>query len=382
MAALEHVYLDYNATAPIRPEVIAVVTEIMSTVGNASSVHQAGRKARQRVDTARKQIADLVGATARNVTFTGGGTEADNLALRGFLPRRLIVSGIEHGAILSPALLLDRDAVIVDVDDQGRIKLDALKAALEANQDAGGGPALVSLMLANNETGVIQPVAKAAALAHEYDALVHCDAIQGAGKIPIDIEALGVDLMSISAHKLGGPQGVGALIMREDRTILAQMAGGGQEMGRRSGTENVAGIAGFGVAAQLAVEGLAEFEQLAVLREGMEDRLAQIAPDRRVIGGDAPRVSNTSCVTMPGVRSDTQVMALDLAGIAVSAGSACSSGKVSASHVLDAMGVDMDEAMTAIRVSLGRSTTSADIDRFLTAWTEIYRRNSSHTNAA
>ena len=378
MTAAEAIYLDYNATAPARAEVIALVGEIMATVGNASSVHRAGRKARQRVDTARRQVADLVGAVARNVIFTGGGTEADNLALRGFLPRRLIVSGIEHGAILSPALLLDRDAIIVDVDAQGRIKLDALKVALEATE----GPALVSLMLANNETGVIQPVAEAAAIAHEYGALVHCDAIQGAGKIPVDIEALGVDLMSISAHKFGGPQGVGALVMREDRTILAQMAGGGQEMGRRSGTENVAGIAGFGEAARLAAQDLTKFAELADLRNRMEDRLGQIAPGRRIFGADAPRVANTSCVTMPGVRSDTQVMALDLAGIAVSAGSACSSGKVSASHVLDAMGIEMDEAMTAIRISLGRDTTREEIEHFLTAWADIYRRNSSRTNAA
>ncbi len=378
MTAAEPIYLDYNATAPIRAEVIALTMEIMATVGNASSVHQAGRQARARIDKARQQVADLVGAPAKNVIFTSGGTEADNLALRGFGPRHLIVSGIEHGAILAPALLLDRDAAIVDVNQQGRVDLDALETALAASD----GPALVSLMLANNETGVIQPVAEAAEIAHGHDALLHCDAIQGAGKIAIDINELGVDLLSLSAHKFGGPQGVGALVMREDRTVLAQMVGGGQEMGRRSGTENVAGVAGFGEAARLAAEELAEFAKLAKLRDDMEGRLAEIAPARKIIGIDADRVPNTSCVTMPGVRSDTQVMALDLAGIAVSAGSACSSGKVSASHVLDAMGMEMDEAMTAIRISLGRDTTQAEIERFLIAWAEIYRRNSAHTNAA
>jgi cysteine desulfurase len=198
----------------------------------------------------------------------------------------------------------------------------------------------------------------------------------------MDINDLGVDLLSISAHKFGGPQGVGALVMRDERTILAQMVGGGQEMGRRSGTENVAGIAGFGEAARLAAEELEEFAKLADLRDAMEARLGEIAPARKIIGVKAPRVPNTSCITMPGVRADTQVIALDLAGIAVSAGSACSSGKVAASHVLDAMGMGMDEAMTAIRVSLGGATTAAGIERFLAAWADIYRRNSSHADAA
>jgi len=378
IAVAEPIYLDYNATAPARAEVIALVGEIMATVGNASSVHKPGRTARERVDTARRHVADLVGAPAKNVIFTGGGTEADNLALRGFLPRHLIISGVEHGAILAPALLLDPGATIVDVDAQGRLDLGSLEAALSEDK----GPALVSLMLANNETGVVQSVGEAAEMAHAHGALVHCDGIQGAGKVPVDINQLGVDLLSLSAHKFGGPQGVGALVMREDRTVLAQMVGGGQEMGRRSGTENVAGIAGFGEAARLAAGELEDFAQLESLRNAMEARLGQIAPARKVIGGDVHRLPNTSCVTMPGVRSDTQVMALDLAGIAVSAGSACSSGKVSASHVLDAMGMELDEAMTAIRISLGRSTTEAEIDRFLTAWAEIYRRNSSHANAA
>ena len=374
----QRIYLDYNATAPIRPEVIELMCEIMDTVGNASSVHEPGRQARQRVETARQQVAELVSASAKNILFTGSGTEADNLALRGFLPRHLIVSGVEHGAILAPALLLDPYASIVEVGSQGQLDLASLEAALSASD----GPALVSLMLANNETGVIQPVAEAAEIAHAHNALVHCDGIQGAGKILVDIDQLGVDLLSLSGHKIGGPQGVGALVLREDRSVLAQMVGGGQEMGRRSGTENVAGIAGFGEAARLAASELEQFAELTTMRNRMEEQLAEVAPSRKVIGSDVPRLPNTSCVTMPGVRSDTQVMALDLAGISVSAGSACSSGKVSASHVLDAMGMELDEAMTAIRISLGRSTTEDEINRFVETWSLIFKRNSSHASAA
>ena len=374
----QRIYLDYNATAPIRPEVIELMCEIMDTVGNASSVHEPGRQARQRVETARQQVAELVSASAKNIIFTGSGTEADNLALRGFLPRHLIESGVEHGAILAPALLLDPYASIVKVGSQGQLDLASLEAALSASD----GPALVSLMLANNETGVIQPVAEAAEIAHAHNALVHCDGIQGAGKILVDIDQLGVDLLSLSGHKIGGPQGVGALVMREDRSVLAQMVGGGQEMGRRSGTENVAGIAGFGEAARLAASELEQFAELTTMRNRMEEQLAEVAPSRKVIGSDVPRLPNTSCVTMPGVRSDTQVIALDLAGISVSAGAACSSGKVSASHVLDAMGMELDEAMTAIRISLGRSTTEDEINRFVETWSLIFKRNSSHASAA
>ena len=374
----QRIYLDYNATAPIRPEVIELMCEIMDTVGNASSVHEPGRQARQRVEIARQQVAELVSASAKNIIFTGSGTEADNLALRGFLPRHLIVSGVEHGAILAPALLLDPYATIIEIGPQGQLDLASLKATLNTSTE----PALVSLMLANNETGIIQPVAEASEIAHGHDALVHCDGIQGAGKILVDIDQLGVDLLSLSGHKIGGPQGVGALVMREDRSVLAQMVGGGQEMGRRSGTENVAGIAGFGEAARLAASELEQFAELTTMRNRMEEQLAEVAPSRKVIGSDVPRLPNTSCVTMPGVRSDTQVMALDLAGISVSAGSACSSGKVSASHVLDAMGMELDEAMTAIRISLGRSTTEDEINRFVETWSLIFKRNSSHASAA
>ena len=364
------VYLDWNATAPARPEAIDAVARAMAEVGNASSVHRFGRAARKLVEDAREAVAALVGAEPANVIFTSGGTEANNLALRGCGDRRLIVSAIEHGAVLAPALMRDPGAVILPVDADGVVDLAALEDALRR----AGKPALVSIMRANNETGVLQPVAEAAAIAHRHGALVHCDAVQAAGKIPFDLKALGVDLASFSAHKLGGPQGVGALVLGRDMPLDAQNIGGGQERGRRSGTENVAGIAGVGAAARAARDGLAERGRIAALRDDLERRTSMIAQDRRVLGAGAPRLPNTSNLTMPGVKAETQVMALDLEGVAVSAGSACSSGKVSASHVIEAMGVPEDEALTAIRVSLGWSSTAADVDRFVEAWRTVFER--------
>ena len=364
------VYLDWNATAPLRPAALDAVLAAMREVGNPSSVHRFGRAARKRVEDAREAVAALVGAKSANVIFTGGGTEANNLALRGCGDRRLIVSAVEHGAVLAPALLRDSGAVILPVDGEGVVDLDALEAAL-----AGAGkPALVSVMAANNETGVLQPIAEVAEIAHRHGALVHCDAVQAAGKIAFDMAALGVDLASLSAHKLGGPQGVGALVLGRDLPLDAQNIGGGQERGRRSGTENVAGIAGFGAAARAARDGLADYARIAGLRDELERRIAVIAQDRRVLGAGAPRLPNTSNLTMPGVKAETQVMALDLDGVAVSAGSACSSGKVSASHVIEAMGVPSDEALTAIRVSLGWATAASDIDRFVEAWRAVFER--------
>ena len=374
----EPIYLDYNATAPARPDVIDMVTRVMSTVGNASSVHRAGQVARKTVETARAEVAALVGAQPENVIFTSGGTEANNLALKGFGDRHLIVSGTEHGAVLAPAVMRDPDAVILAVDADGLIELSALEAALAAATK----PCLVSVMLANNETGLIQPHAEIARIAHAHDAMVHCDGVQAAGKIPLDMDGLGIDLLTLAAHKIGGPQGVGALVMRQDFLVAAQIVGGGQELGRRSGTENVAGIAGFGVAARLAKAGLADYAGLAALRDDMERRLRAVAPGLRVYGGGVERLPNTSCLTMPGVSSETQVMSFDLAGIAVSAGSACSSGKVAASHVLEAMAADRDEAMTAIRVSLGWNTTPAEIDRFVVVWEELYSRLGNRADAA
>ncbi len=364
------IYLDHNATSPARDEVIAAVNEVMRRVGNASSVHEPGRRARAQVDRAREQVAALAGAKPDQVIFTSGGTEADNLALKGVGDRRLMVSAVEHGAVLAPALLRDPGCEILPVDGAGRVDLTALETALATTEK----PSLVSVMYANNETGVIEPVAEVAALAHARGALVHSDTVQAAGKISLDIEVLGADMISLAAHKIGGPQGVGALILREDMELDAQQVGGGQERGRRSGTENVAGIVGFGIAAELAAANLDRYATLATLRDELERRVRRLAQDCIVFGDQVARLPNTSCLTMPGVKAETQIMAFDLEGIAVSAGAACSSGKVAPSHVLDAMGVPPEVALTAIRVSLGWDSTAADVDRFVDCWQRIRER--------
>ncbi|MCW5773615.1 MAG: cysteine desulfurase, partial [Rhodospirillaceae bacterium] len=354
-------YLDYNATVPVRPEAIAAVSEALAQIGNPSSVHRFGRGARKRVEDARDRIAALVGAAPADIVFTGGGTEANALALAGAGRKRLIVSAIEHDSVLAAAAALDPDCVKLPVTRDGIVELDALERALREI----GGDALLSLMLANNETGVIQPVAMAAQMARAAGALVHCDAIQAAGKIAIDVRALGVDLLSLSAHKLGGPQGVGALYTRPGLTLRPQLRGGGQERGRRAGTENVPGIAGFGAAAVAARRELDGQARVQALRDRLEGEVLARSNRVRIAGAGASRLPNTSCIVLPGVRSETQVMALDLAGVAVSAGSACSSGKVRASHVMTAMGATDEEAASAIRISLGWASVDADVDRFV-----------------
>ena len=356
------VYLDHNATTPMRPQAIEVMVEVMRVVGNASSVHGLGRAARGRVDRARSRVAALVGGTAANVVFTSGGTEANNLALRGCGRARVLVSAIEHDSVLKPIEQAERIAVHAN----GVVDLAALERMLAAKAE----PALVAVMLANNETGVIQPVAEVVRIARRHGALVACDAVQAAGKIAVDIAALGVDYLSLSAHKLGGPQGVGALVLREGAPLQAVQSGGGQERGRRGGTENVAGIVGFGAAAQIALAELDSFARLADLR----DRLQAALVGARVLGADAPRLPNTLNVAMPGVPAQTQIMALDLAGIAISAGSACSSGKVKFSPVLHAMGVDEKDAGSALRISFGWNSTEADAARMIEAWMDVYRR--------
>lgn len=360
-------YLDYNATAPVRPAVATAVAAALRIGGNASSVHRAGRLARRRIEDARESVAALVGAAPADVVFTSGGTEANNLALRGCGRPRVAVSAVEHDSVRAAS----EGVETIPVDENGVVKYDAVEDWLSA----GNRPALVSVMLANNETGVIQPVAEIAELAHRHGALMHTDAVQAAGKMPIDMVALGVDLLSLSAHKLGGPQGIGALIASGGTDLTAILQGGGQERGRRAGTENLPGIAGFGVAAETATHEAADQSRTTALRDDIESRLLAGAPEARVLGAAVPRLANTSCITMPGVEAETQVMALDLAGVMVSAGAACSSGKVQMSHVLIAMGLEPALAATAIRVSLGWDSSGGDVDAFIATWMALFVRS-------
>ncbi|MCW5734419.1 MAG: cysteine desulfurase [Enhydrobacter sp.] len=354
-------YLDHNATSPVRPAVLDAMLEALGAGGNPSSVHRAGRAARGRVDAARRQVAALAGALPSEVIFTSGGTEANNIAVACTHRERILVSAVEHESVLKAV----PRAEIIPVDRNGVVDLAALERML-----AGSEPALVSVMFANNETGVLQPIAEIVRLARVAGALVHCDAVQAAGKVPLDLHRLGVDYLSLSAHKLGGPTGVGALAVRADAPFASDRKGGSQESNRRAGTENVAGIVGFGAAAEASRDGL----DVASLRDRIEIGLRAIAPTATVYGAGVPRLPNTTCISMPGVKAETQVMALDLAGVCVSAGAACSSGKVTRSSVLTAMGVDPAEAATAIRISSGWNTVSEDIDCLIAAWKGLYIR--------
>ncbi len=357
---------DYNATAPLRPEAASAIAEALGVVGNPSSVHAFGRAARRIVEDARERVAALIGASPAEIVFTSGGTEANGLALGGTGRGRILVSAIEHDSILACAGSGDRIAV----DTDGILAAAALDSRIQRRAD----DALVSVMLANNETGAIQPVPELAGRIHAASALFHCDAVQAAGKIAVDVRALDVDLMSLSAHKLGGPKGVGALYVSERITLSAQLRGGGQERGRRAGTENVAGIAGFGAAAAAARRDLADCARLATLRDRLAAEVTRAYPQAFICARRSARLPNTSCIALPGFASETQVMALDLDGVAVSAGSACSSGKIRVSHVLAAMGAPPEHAASAIRVSLGWGTAPTDIDRFLEAWRSMAAR--------
>ena len=371
MTPLRVAYLDWNATTPLLPEAAAAMADALGACGNASSVHRWGRAARQAIEVARRGVAALVGAAEDEILFTSGGTEANQTVLRGLPGRRLIVSAIEHDSLRAAAA-----CDLIPAREDGLVDLAALERMLGCDQR----PALVSLMLANNETGAIQPVAEAARIAHRHGALLHTDAVQAAARLPIDARALGADLLTLSAHKIGGPQGVGALVASPDLPLAPLVAGGGQERGRRAGTENVAGIVGFGVAARLAGVRLAGAGGIAALRDRAEQRLLAIAPCARLFAAEVPRLPNTLCIAMPRVPAATQVVALDLAGVMVSAGAACSSGKLRRSPVLEAMGVAPEEADCAIRISLGWSTTEADIDHLVEAWGSLYRR--AQANAA
>ncbi|MGZ6040438.1 MAG: cysteine desulfurase family protein [Phenylobacterium sp.] len=370
------VYLDHNATAAVRPEARAAMAHALEHVGNPSSIHAAGRAARALLETAREQVAALIATPASTVVFTSGGTEANALAIESAVAagsRRLIVSAIEHDSIQETARIQGVAVETLPVDGDGRADLAWLAARL-GKWDAADGKPFVALMLANNETGVIQPVAEAAEIVRAADGWLHVDAIQAAGKIPVDSRGLGADTLSVSAHKIGGPQGTGALTFGPRATLARRQHGGGQERGRRGGTENVPGISAFGAAAVEALRGLEDFARRAVWRDAAAERLK--AAGAVVMGEAAPRLANTLCVSTPGFPSDVQVMGLDLAGVMVSAGSACSSGKVKASPVLEAMGQGA-LAGTAIRVSGGWPTTEADWARFVDVWTVAHARHAA-----
>ena len=357
-------YLDHNATTPLLPEAATAVRNCLDVFGNPSSVHKAGRRARALVEDAREHLAGVTGASAAEITFTSGGTEANTLALRGLVAaqacKSVIVSGLEHASVLAVV----PGATVIAGDARGAVDLNALEDALKTLPR----PALICVMLANNETGVLQPLDAAIALARTYGAYLHCDAVQAFGKVPIDFSTLVVDSISLSGHKVGGLKGIGALLVRRGLDIAADLVGGGQERRRRAGTENVTGIVSFGAAAREVPRLLANAPRIRGLRDQIETSVRRIAPQTKVFGDSLARLPNTSCIALPNVTSETQVMRLDLAGVAVSAGSACSSGKIAPSHVLLAMGISPADAKSAIRISLGWNSTEADVAHFIEAW--------------
>ncbi len=354
------IYLDANATEPLRPEARAALLAALDVVGNPSSVHAAGRAARRTLEDAREALAARFGGRAGDLVFTSGGTESDALAIHALgQGRRLVIGATEHDAVRGAAI----GAAVLPVDREGVVDLEVLARLLRE------GPALVCLMLANNETGTLQPVAEAAALCHAAGALLHVDAVQAAGRRAVDLESLGADSMAISSHKLGGPAGAGALLLAADaaRAMRPLIAGGGQERGRRGGTPPVPVIAGFAAAAMAATGA----DRLADLRDAVEQ--AAVATGGIVVGVGTERLPNTACIALPGARAETQVIALDLAGVCVSAGAACSSGKVARSHVLEAMGLGT-LAGEAIRVSLPWNATAADVAAFAGAYQAMAAR--------
>ncbi|MBR0990260.1 cysteine desulfurase [Bradyrhizobium japonicum] len=370
----DRVYLDWNATTPLRAEARRAMLAAFDLVGNPSSIHAEGREARRLVEDARAALAVAVGAVPRNVVFTSAGTEANAMALSPGLRRssggpvqRLLVSAVEHASVLAGGRFPADQIGLIPVLRSGVVDLDRLRGLL-----ADGPPALVSVMAANNETGALQPVAEVARIVHEAGGLLHVDAIQALGKIPFDINAVGADLATFSAHKVGGPKGVGALVVAEGLIGLEPLLrGGGQELNRRAGTENVAGIAGFGAAVKAALQTLSkDAERLTTLRNRLENGIRAIAR-ATIFADEVERLPNTVLFAAPGLKAETAVIGFDLEGIAVSSGSACSSGKVQPSHVLSAMGYDPAVAQGAVRLSLGWSTEPDHINRALEAWRKL-----------
>ena len=375
------IYLDYNAGAPLRPEARAAMIAAMDQGGNASSIHAEGRHARHLVESARRQLASEVGADPGNVTFTASGSEANVSVLAPTIVvggdhrivHRLLVGATEHPSVRSGGRFGSEQITELPVDGEGVINVEALADAL-THASERGETALVSVMLANNETGALQPVARVADLAHASGAFVHCDAAQAIGRIPVNIDELGVDFLALSSHKIGGPQGAGAIVMAsKDIAFSPLITGGGQERRRRAGTENVPAISGFGAAIAATSDDRARSD----LWRSWRDRLAASLALREgvtIFSGDTERLPQTLCVGFQGVSAETLLIGLDLEGVAVSSGSACSSGKVGPSHVLAAMGIDDELARSAIRVSFGWDTNENDLDKFQTALQKVLDR--------
>ncbi len=358
-------YLDHNATSPLRPAVRAAMLEAMTLGGNASSVHAEGRAARKLLDDARETLGFALGCLPQMIVFTGSGSEANNMALRGVGAELFLVSAIEHPSVLAAARASGKTVDMIPVTRDGVVDVSALDAMLS------GPNVLVSIMLANNETGVVQPIADVVRLAKAKGALVHVDAVQGFGKIPVNFGLIGCDLMTVAAHKVGGPVGIGALVIRDGLVVEPLIHGGGQELRRRAGTENLSAVAGFAAVAQ------EKFLQTKDLQDTLESSLEDVV----VLGAGAKRLPNTTCFAMLGMKAETLLMNFDLEGVAVSSGSACSSGKVARSHVLDAMGIAPEIASAAIRVSLGWNSSAADVQHFTTVWNKLRARHAARRAA-
>ncbi len=376
----ELTYLDYNASAPLREESLLALQEAYKAAGNASSIHASGRRARAIIEDARHKIAELVDGIPANVIFTSGASEANVTALsptwlkngEPYILTQVFVSAIEHPSVIAGGRFAPQNVQSIPVDEAGRVMVDELRVML--GQLGNDETVLVSVMAANSETGVLQPLREIGVLTEELGHIFHVDGVQMAGKEPISMAMIGCNSMSISSHKIGGPQGVGALILgKGDFRPIPLLTGGGQESWRRAGTENTAGIAGFAVAAAQSIDP-AERARISRLRDHMEERLKQASPEAIIFGEDVPRLGNTTCFAVEGISAETALINFDLFDVAVSSGSACSSGKVGASHVLLAMGVPESLARGAIRISLGWATNDDDVERFLSAWTKIYKR--------
>lgn len=363
----KHIYLDFNASTPLRSNVISAMVEAFQHYGNPSSVHKFGRTARHCIETARDTLAEHLGVRSTQIIFTSGGTEANNFVIKATKAegRQILISAIEHESIDRSA----PEAKTVPVNSDGSINLDALDELLSKIPT---DTALVAVMLANNETGILQPISEIVAIAKHYGAKVHCDAVTAFTKIPFTYKDLSVDYLSLSSHKIGGPKGIGALVIPENQQLPSFIHGGGQEKGHRAGTENMVGIVGFAQAVKDAKED--PWNEITILRDDMEEEILAKFPTTPIYGRGGPRLPNTSYIGMPGVPTLKQLMAFDLDGFAVSAGSACSSGKVAPSHVLKAMGVAPGPSTEALRVSLGWNTSAQEVSQFTKAWLSFYEK--------